>query len=287
MKKVLVTGADGFIGGRLLPRLIDAGHEVVTFSIQDGDIASGLPDFGALDHVIHLAALTFVPASWENPAEFYRVNVMGTVHALELCRRNRCPLTFMSTYVYGAPQYTPIDEAHPLAPNSPYNHSKTLGEDLCRFYHGAFGIPVTVLRPFNIYGTGQARHFLIPEIFTQLLDDTKPEVVLKDLAPQRDYVYVDDVARALALTVEKPQAYGVCNLGSGRAVSVAELAELCARASGIHKPVTGTGQARPNEVTGIAADITNARLQLGWEPEYTLESGLALTFRSLADEKAR
>jgi len=205
---------------------------------------------------------------------------------LELCRRNRCGITFMSTYVYGAPHYAPVDEAHPIAPNSPYNHSKALGEELCRFYHETFGVPVTILRPFNIYGPGQARHFLIPEIFGQLMDSGRPEVTLKDLAPQRDYVYVDDVVRALMLTAEKPQAYGVFNLGSGEAVSVAELADRCIRVSGIVKPVRSLEQARPNEISGIAADIRNAGERLGWAPEYSLERGLSLTYRSMLDEKA-
>jgi nucleoside-diphosphate-sugar epimerase len=287
MGGILVTGADGFIGSRLVRCLLAEGHDVVRHSIGDGDIGACGLDFSGLDRVIHLAALTYVPDSWANPCEFYRVNTLGTARVLELCRSNRCGITFMSTYVYGSPKYAPIDEEHPVAPNSPYNHSKVLGESLCRFYHDAFGVPATVFRPFNIYGPGQARHFLIPEIFGQLLDEGRPEVVLKDLSPQRDYVYVDDVVRALALSVEKPAPYAVYNLGSGAATGVADLAGLCRKVSGIRKEIRSAGQIRPNEVTGIAADIRKAGKELGWFPEYSLEQGLKTMLRVLLDEKAR
>ena len=151
--------------------------------MEDGDIATAEFSYEKLDHVIHLASRTYVPASWENPLDFYRTNASGTTNILDLCRKQGCSLTYVSSYVYGTPQYLPVDENHPVAPVSPYNHSKLVAEDICRFYSEQFGVPVTILRPVNIFGPGQNPSFLIPFIIEQV--DS-----LKELGVDIDYFLI-------------------------------------------------------------------------------------------------
>ena len=171
-KRILVTGASGFVGSHLTDELKREGAEVLAvdvhgknpIDIRDGqkirDLGSGI---GKLDLVYHLAALMFVPYSFENPREIYDVNVLGTLNILELCRVHSVSrIIFASSYVYGPPSYLPIDEGHPLHPNSPYARSKIMGEGLCRAYHEDYGMQFNILRPFNIYGEGQGDNFFIP-----------------------------------------------------------------------------------------------------------------------------
>jgi nucleoside-diphosphate-sugar epimerase len=274
MKRVLVTGADGFMGRRLCERLSLEHMEVIQHSISDGDISEQpLPDEN-IDWVFHLAALTNVPESWEKPSLYYRVNVMGTEHVLELCRRNACGLTFISTYVYGHPQYSPIDEEHPVSPNSPYNHSKFLGEELCRFFNRVFNIPIVIFRPFNIFGPGQSPHFLIPEIMKQLLDNESKEIRLLDLEPKRDYVYIDDVIEALIKSIGG-QGFEIYNLGSGKLASVLEVVNAAMEVSGIRKSILSEGKSRKNEVSDMVASIEKACIHLGWSPQVSLKEGLS------------
>ena len=274
MTRVLVTGASGFVGRRLCKRLAEDFWDVLMHDASDSDLSVEEPPFENVDWVIHLAAMTFVPESWEKPALYYRVNVMGTENVLELCRRNGCGITFMSTYVYGVPQYLPIDEEHPVLPNSPYNHSKFLAEELCRFYNRVFNIPVVIFRPFNIFGPGQASHFLVPAILDQLLDDLKKEITLMDVEPIRDYVYVDDVIEALVRSIGRKN-FQIYNLGSGTAVSVLELAKTAMEVSGKTKPVKSEYTRRKNEVSNISCSIKKAHLKLGWTPQVNLKEGLS------------
>jgi nucleoside-diphosphate-sugar epimerase len=274
MKRVLVTGADGFLGRRLCKRLAQDGYDVLGYSISDGDISIESLHFEDVDWVFHLAALTYVPESWENPALYYRVNVIGTENVLELCRRNKCGMTFISTYVYGPPQYNPIDEKHPVVPNSPYNHSKVLAEELCQFYNRVFNLPIIIFRPFNIFGPGQAGHFLIPTILNQLFDDAKKEIKLIDLEPRRDFVYIDDIVEAIAMSIVR-NIFQIYNLGSGTSVSVLELAEAAMEVSGINKPILSERVSRRNEVSNIVASIQKAHLELGWTPQVNLKEGLS------------
>lgn len=273
-KRVLVTGAGGFVGSHLVPALIKEGYEAIPFNRADGDIQSAGFTHEQVSHVIHLAGLTFVPQSWEGPKEFYRVNVMGCANVLEFCRRQKCGITFASTYVYGPPQYLPIDETHPIAPNTPYNHSKYLAEQLCRFYHDAFSLDVTILRPFNIFGHGQAKHFLLPEIIGQLLDPSKKEISLMSLTPRRDYLYIADFVGALTRALEHSGGFHVYNIGSGKSFSVLEICRLAMMKAGIQKDIVSRGGERQNEVMDIVADVKKARVELGWQPEWAMDVGL-------------
>lgn len=275
-KKVLVTGSDGFIGRSLVNRLNELGCEVQTFDVKDGDISAGLPDFGDIHHVFHLAALTYVPASWDNPEQFYRVNVMGTVQVLEFCRRKSCSFTMPGTYMYGNPQYLPIDEKHPENCNiSPYHHSKGTAESICRFYAEQFKLSGVILRLFNVFGPKQNSSFLIPMLIEKTLN-SDAEIEVFDLAPKRDYVYLDDVISAFISSVQydKPGQLGVFNVGSGKSWSVKEIIDAIADEWGIHKPYHDKGSRRKNEVMDTVADTALIQRELKWQPENDLRSGL-------------
>ena len=227
-----------------------------------------------VSHVFHLAGESYVPESWQNPQAFYRTNVMGTVNVLEHCRRNQAALTLISSYVYGEPQRLPIAEDHPLAAANPYAHTKILAEHTARFYEQRFGIALTIVRPFNIYGPGQRASFLIPSIVRQVLDPSAAAVRVADLRPKRDYVYVADAVMLLLATL-RPGVHGIYNLGSGRSASVAEVAELANHAAGFRKPVVSANQPRPGEILEVIADTSHAAAELGWRPNTSLPEGIA------------
>lgn len=275
--RILITGASGFIGQRLLPRLQRDGHTLFTFSDHDGDLAEqgALDAVSRVDYVYHLAARTFVPASWDDPYAFYRTNVMGAVTALEFCRRHACPITLMSTYVYGEPQYLPVDETHPLSSPSPYHQTKQLCESLGAFYAAQYRLPVTVFRPFNIYGPGQRDGFLIPSIVNQLRDPLCKEIVVKDLTPKRDYVYVDDVTEILARACTMhSDAYEAYNIGSGVSLSVEEVICAVMRSTGVHKPYRSLHERRPGEISDCAASTDKVKKAFAMERFCSFEEGL-------------
>jgi nucleoside-diphosphate-sugar epimerase len=279
---VLVTGATGFIGRHLVTALTAQGVEVRAHSQRVGDIAGAALECEKVSHVFHLAARTFVPDSWASPAEFYRTNVQGTVNVLEFCRRTGASLTFLSSYVYGRPLRLPIAEDHPLQPYNPYSHTKILAEEVVAFYVGTFGIQAAVIRPFNIYGPGQAATFLIPEIVRQVLDPSCDAVLVEDAEPRRDYLYIDDLV-ALLIASWRRNVAGVYNAGAGSSVSVEEIVREILLQAGVSRPLQSASRRRPNEVMDVVADIAASKREMMWAPQTSLAEGLR---RTLLDAKA-
>jgi nucleoside-diphosphate-sugar epimerase len=273
-KQVLVTGGSGFIGRRLVDLLREQGADVYAPGRETLDVSCGIfPDMSA-GWVVHLAGRTFVPDSWNEPADFYRVNASGTVNVLEYCRRVQASLIHVSGYCYGIPEALPIAETAPLKPNNPYAFSKTAAEDACRFFANCFQTPVTIVRPFNIYGPGQASHFLIPRLVEQAIDPRAETIVVEDDTPKRDYVHLDDVAGAIASLLRDPRPGATFNVGSGESYSVADLAGMVCRAAGTKKPVVSRGNRRVNDIPDVVADITAIRNAVGWSPAIPLLGGL-------------
>lgn len=277
MKNILVTGAKGFIGRALVSSLRENGYFVHEFDLCDGDIASA----AALDHflnvplefVFHLAARTFVPDSWHEPAAFQRVNVDGTLSVLELCRTRNIPLTYVSAYLYGLPASLPVKESDRIAPNNPYALSKHMAEMWCHFYADHFDVPVTIIRPFNIYGPGQSGHFLIPEIIAQVCAGSPIHVL--DLTPRRDYLYLDDLIAGLLCTMSFKAGCRVYNLGAGSSVSVREIIDIIQSVAGTSLEIISEKQSRKNEIPDVYADISKARNELRWHPTISFKDGIA------------
>jgi nucleoside-diphosphate-sugar epimerase len=273
-KPVLVTGSSGFIGKQLVAALKSRGLSVLEFDQADGDIADCELTFSEIGHIFHLASQTYVPASWEKTFEFYRTNVLGTVNILELCRKHSCSLTYISSYVYGAPKYLPVDESHPIQPASPYNHSKLVAEDICRYYAGTFHVPVAVLRPVNIYGAGQRDEFLIPTILKQVMDTQMTYVKVMDTRPKRDYLYITDFIEALIQTMNITD-FDIFNIGSGYSVSVEEIITTAQQSAGVSKAIQSENMERKNEIWDVYVDIAKFKSKFNWEPKISFEEGIS------------
>ena len=272
--EILVTGATGFLGHHLVRALESGGHAVRPHGSANGDIARCSLPMEGIRHVFHLAAKSFVPDSWADPQTCYEVNVLGTLNVLEHCRRHAASLTLISSYVYGVPQRLPIPEDHPIAAFNPYSQTKILAESIARFYEQYHGLRLAIVRPFNLYGPGQADSFLIPTIVRQALDPSTTVVRVKDIRPKRDYLFVEDAVGLLTATL-RPEVRGTYNLGSGSSASVEELARLINQAAGVEKTLVSDEAPRPQEVMDMKADISRAAAELGWRPTTKLADGLA------------
>jgi UDP-glucose 4-epimerase len=272
---VLVTGSDGFVGRALIRRLRRDGYPLTEFDLARGsDITrwEQVRHTEPFDVAVHLAARTFVPDSFRAPHEFFRTNVTGTLNLLELARRRGARVVYASAYVYGRPRYLPIDEAHPVQALNPYTASKLLGEDLCRSYHRDSGVPVVILRAFNVYGPGQRPEFLIPRIVQALPDG---EVRLADPAPRRDWLYLDDAVAAYAKAVEfDAEPWAVFNVGAGRSHSVREVTDMVRRQWGRPFNVQYEGRRREGEIDDLVADCRRIGAALGWRPAVDLAEGI-------------
>jgi len=291
--RVLVTGGYGFIGSHLARRLLELGFEVVVFdnfskpscvvvdgaSVVKGDLRFASAVERALDGVdvvYHLAALTDVRESVRRPRLYHRVNADGTLNLLEGCRRAgvKRVIYVSSCAVYGEPVRLPIDENHPTNPLSPYAASKLAAEAYCRSYAFCYGFDVAVFRLFNVYGPRQSDDYagVISE-FVRRVCNGEPPVIYGSGEQSRDFIYVSDVVECLVKAIDL-SGFEVFNLGSGRAMTINELAELVLRLSGRSglEPVRVEG--RRGEVFASVADVSKVERVLGFRAKKPLEEGI-------------
>lgn len=279
-KQVLVTGSTGFIGGRLYETLVRSGREVLQATRRSGcDVTdwSRVRALERVDVVFHLAGITGMERSLEAPLDGYFSNVIGTLHMLEYCRINKVhQMVLASSYVYGSPLYLPVDESHPVNPQSPYGKSKILAEELCKAYAALYGLAVVALRVFNAYGPGQQGNMLVPTVLFQLTRGG--EVLLRDPTPRRDFVYVDDVVESFLLAGHDTGPGFYCyNVASGQSVSVAEVVREIEHAWGRPFPVRYTGEQRDNEIIDCTGSTHLIAERLGWKPRVSLQEGIRRT----------
>jgi UDP-glucose 4-epimerase len=271
---ILITGSEGFIGSNLLSALKKfPEYEIFLFDKQHGDVSNFNFSFKKIDHVIHLAARTYVPDSWETPSSFYKTNFLGTVNLLDLCHLHSASLTYISAYVYGAPDYLPIDEKHPLKGANPYMHSKILAESVCKFYSENYNVPVVILRPFNVYGMEQSKNFIIPKIIDQVLSK-KNEISVFSLNTKRDYIYIDDLVDAIIKSLNIDSKFCTLNIGSGKSYSTMDIIQLCQKIANTNKEVVSEGIVRKNEILDVIADIEESKKVLNWQPKFNIIDGL-------------
>lgn len=273
---ILITGSGGFIAQSLIKRLKFLNFRIIEFNKFSKDI-SALNSFEPfkeekIDYLIHLAGKISVPESWDNPALYYQVNVMGTEHALEFCRKKNIPMTYLSSFIYGNQTHMPIEESRTPVCSNPYAHSKLLAEQLCEFYSQMYGVSVVVLRPFNIYGPLQNPDFLIPMLLTQVKSAEK--IVVKDSLPKRDYTYIADLLDAIIATLNHQEKFNIYNVGSGKSYAVFEVINLIQMLLGTNKEVVDLKIKRANEMYDCVANISKISAAYGWVPKYDLTSGL-------------
>ena len=303
-RRVLVTGGEGFIGSHLVDELLDRGARVralVHYSpfgrwgwlegrssgveIVQGDVRDAervATAASGTDVVFHLAALIGIPYSYDAPESYVQTNVTGTYNVLTAARRagvERMVQTSTSE-VYGTARRVPIDEHHPLQPQSPYSASKIGGDMLALSFHHSYDLPVAVVRPFNTYGPRQSMRAIIPTVLHQLYSGAE-EIRLGATTPTRDFNFVADTVAGFLAVAEADRAVGeVVNVGSGREISIGDLVELLVRISGREATVTtDPDRLRPpgSEVERLLCDNTRAREWAGWEPKVALEDGLRQT----------
>lgn len=284
--KLLVTGGTGFIGEPLVKRLSSA-HQVFEVSRRAGlkvdltssDLARDLPP---VDVVIHLAASLEHGKVFQHAGTLYDANFRMTNNLLDWAGQTGVKrFVFASSYVYGLPQYSPLDELHPLQALNPYMHSKILCESLIEHYSRWFGISSLALRIFNAYGPRQGKDLLVPTLMRQV---KAGRVVLKDPKPRRDYVYIDDIVDAFSKAVSaKTEGCEAINIGSGRSYSVSEVVEHTLRELPVKVPVHYEMIERRDEIPNTVAKIDKARELLGWEPRVTLQEGLGRLVKVLLD----
>lgn len=314
VKKVLVTGADGFIGSHLVEELVKDGYEVKAFALYNSFNTWGWLDtlpketldkievftgdvrdpnavrtaMEGMDAVLHLAALIAIPFSYYAPDTYVDTNIKGTLNILQAAKALSVKrvLVTSTSEVYGTAQYVPIDEKHPYQGQSPYSATKIGADRLAESFYRSFDLPVTIVRPFNTYGPRQSARAVIPTIITQLLAG-KTEIQLGALDPTRDFNYVKDTARGFIEILKSDKTIGEeINIATQREISIGQLAEeLIKQINPSAKIICDNQRLRPknSEVERLLGANSKIKALTDWEPRYTFEEGLAETIAWLRE----
>lgn len=313
-KVALVTGADGFIGSHLVEMLVSNGYSVKALSqynsfnnwgwlesinckesveIISGDIRD--PYFCKnisknVDIIFHLAALIAIPYSYIAPDSYLETNIKGTLNICQAAKENgNIKVVHTSTSeVYGTAQYVPIDELHPVSPQSPYSASKIAADSMAMSFYNSFKLPLSIARPFNTYGPRQSARAVIPTIITQIANGMK-EIKLGDLSPTRDFNYVEDTCRGFLAIAENDESIGeIINIGSNSEISIADTLNIIKELMGSDvKFLADNERLRPknSEVFRLFCDNTKIKEMTGYSPQVSIRAGLKKTIEWFIDPK--
>lgn len=287
MKKTIISGHTGFIGMHLVKALKNQ-HDFIGISNNIDEKSSlfqikknittinyrDVPD--NISCIIHLAAVTDIKYCEKNPAKCFRVNLEGTKNMLEISRKLNTKFIFVSTnHVYGTPKKIPIKETYPVVPSSVYSSSKIAGEILCESYSKSYGLDLSILRLFSVYGPNSPSHLVISKIIFQLLN--KDFIKLGNLYPKRDFIYVADVVKAIKIIQKKSRGFNIYNVGSGKSYSILNICTLLKKLCGSDSKIVQTKSLmRKDEIPNIVADSSKLK-KLGWKPIVSIETGLKKT----------
>ncbi len=306
MRKILITGAGGFIGSHLVEKCVEKKYDVRAFvrynsntlwgwlesskARKDIEVISGdIRDYDSVyqalkncDAVMHLAALIGIPYSYVSPKAYIETNIVGTYNVLQAARELKIEeiLITSTSEIYGTAQYVPIDENHPAVGQSPYSASKIAADQLAISFHRSFGLPVKIVRPFNTYGPRQSLRAIIPTVIGQILAGNK-ELDLGNLFPTRDFTFVEDTCAGFLAILKSTKLTGqVTNIGMKTEISVGDLAERIAKITGNEIRIkTDKKRIRPkgSEVDRLFCDNTKLTQNTDWKPKYDLDEGLKTT----------
>lgn len=297
--KILVTGADGFIGSHLVERLVTLGYDVKAFVLYNSNnnwgwldecrqdvrgqfevFAGDVRDYHGVrtaakgcEAILHLAALIAIPYSYHSPDAYVETNVRGTLNVVQAARDLdiRKVIHTSTSEVYGTARFVPITEDHPLQGQSPYSATKIGADQIALSFHAAFGTPVGVIRPFNTFGPRQSARAVIPTVITQIVNGQR-EIKLGALDPTRDFSFVSDTVEGFVMALMSEKVIGcVTNLGSGFEISIGDTAKLIAEVMGANvKLVCDAQRVRPqnSEVERLLASNSLALTRMGWSPEH-------------------
>jgi len=306
MNKVLVTGAAGFIGSHLTELLVEKGYDVKAFVRYNSKnnwgwleeskfkneievITGDIRDFDSVKDamkgcstVFHLAALIGIPYSYVSPLAYIKTNIEGTYNVLQSTRELGLEniLITSTSETYGTAQYVPIDEKHPMLGQSPYSATKIGADQLGLSFYRSFGLPVKIVRPFNVFGPRQSARAIIPTVITQIMNDEK-EIKLGNLHPTRDLTYVKDTANGFLEIAKSDKLFGeITNIGMNKEISIGNLVKMIIELTGKEgKIITDSRRVRPekSEVDRLYCDNTKIIENTNWNPEYSLKNGLKET----------
>ena len=307
--KILITGGTGFIGSHLAEYLCSKGHEVVVYdrynpfnsigwlenSVYRNKIDIRLGDIRDYDvtqkmcsdcnYIFHLAALIGIPYSFKAVKSYLDTNLLGTYNILEVAKNNRNIKKIILTStseVYGSAQKIPMYETHSLNPQSPYAASKIASDHLGMSYYYSYKLPITIIRPFNVYGPRQSERAVIPTIINQVLDENTKKIFLGNIKSKRDLTYVDDICNAFYLILKGKKNFGkVYNTGTVKNYTIKEICQKILQISKSKKKIIiKKNRIRPNssEVDELKGGVKNFRKDYGWKPKVDIELGLQKTF---------
>jgi len=306
MKKVLVTGAGGFIGSHLAESLVEQGYSVRAFVkynsqnnwgwLEDSKYKNEMEVFSGdirdydfvcrairgCDAVFHLAALIGIPYSYITPLAYIKTNVVGTYNVLQSAKEYELEniLITSTSETYGTAQYVPIDEKHPMVGQSPYSASKIAADQLAISYYRSFQLPVKIVRPFNTYGPRQSARAIIPTIINQILR-SQETIKLGNLHPTRDFTFMADTANGFIEIFKSDKLFGeITNIGTNEEISIGDLAKLIAELMNVKiKIVADEPRVRPekSEVERLCCDNSKLLANSNWKPQYDLTRGLLET----------